>query len=141
MIYAVIDTNVLVSARITKNSSSATVKVLNNMFNGIIKPIFNDEIIAEYADVLHRPKFRMRDEEINLIINYIKKYGIHSDRVPYEGNMPDEKDRPFYEVSLSIEDSFLVTGNLKHFPVTPKVVTPSQIIAIIEERISPYPCP
>ena len=132
MIYAVIDTNVIVSARITKNSSSATVKVLNNMFNGIIKPIFNDEIIAEYADVLHRPKFRMRDEEINLIINYIKKYGIHSDRVPYEGNMPDEKDRPFYEVSLSVENSFLVTGNLKHFPVKPKVVTPSQIIEIIE---------
>ena len=134
MIYAVIDTNVLVSARITKNPSSATVKVLNNMFNGTIKPIFNDEIIAEYTDVLHRPKFRMRDEDINLIINYIKKYGIHSDRIPFDGNMPDEKDHPFYEVSLSVEDSFLVTGNLKHFPVTPKVVTPSQIIAIIEER-------
>ena len=134
MIYAVIDTNVLVSARITKNPSSATVKVLNNMFNGTIKPIFNDEIIAEYTDVLHRPKFRMRDEDINLIIKYIKNYGIHSDRVPFDGTMPDEKDRPFYEVSLSVEDSFLVTGNLKHFPVTPKVVTPSQIIAIIEER-------
>ena len=104
------------------------------MFNGTIKPIFNDEIIAEYTDVLHRPKFRMRDEDINLIINYIKKYGIHSDRVHYDGNMPDEKDRPFYEVSLSVEDSFLVTGNLKHFPITPKVVTPSQFIAIIEER-------
>ena len=134
MIYAVIDTNVLVSARITKNPSSATVKVLNNMFNGTIRPIFNDEIIAEYTDVLHRPKFRMRDEDINLIINYIKKYGIHSDRIHYDGNMPDEKDRPFYEVSLSVEDSFLVTGNLKHFPVTPKVVTPSQIIEIIEIR-------
>lgn len=104
------------------------------MFNGTIKPVFNDEIIAEYEEVLHRPKFRMRDKDINLIINYIKKFGIHSDRVPYDGNMPDEKDRPFYEVSLSIEDSFLVTGNLKHFPITPKVVTPSQIIAIIEER-------
>ena len=134
MIYAVIDTNVLVSARITKNPSSATVKVLNNMFNGTIRPIFNDEIIAEYSDVLHRPKFRMRDEDINLIINYIKKYGINSDRVPFDGTMPDEKDRPFYEVSLSVEDSFLVTGNLKHFPITPKVVTPSQFIAIIEER-------
>ena len=86
------------------------------------------------TNVRHRPKFRMRDKDINLIINYIKKFGIHSDRVPYDGNMPDEKDRPFYEVSLSIEDSFLVTGNLKHFPITPKVVTPSQIIAIIEER-------
>ena len=133
MIYAVIDTNVLVSARITKNPSSATVKVLNNVFNGTIRPIFNDEIIAEYTDVLHRPKFRMRDEDINLIINYIKKYGIHSDRVPFDSTMPDEKDRPFYEVSLSVEDSFLVTGNLKHFPVTPKVVTPSQFIAILEE--------
>ena len=104
------------------------------MFNGTIKPVFNDEIIAEYTDVLHRPKFRMRDEDINLIINYIKKYGIPSDRVPYDGNMPDEKDRPFYEVSLSVEDSFLVTGNLKHFPVTPKVVTPSQIIEIISHQ-------
>ena len=102
------------------------------MFNGTIIPIFNDEIIAEYTDVLHRPKFRMRDEDINLIINYIKKYGSHSDRVPFDGTMPDENDRPFYEVSLSVEDSFLVTGNLKHFPVTPKVVTPSQFIAIIE---------
>ena len=106
------------------------------MFNGTIKPVFNDEIIAEYTDVLHRPKFRMRDEDINLIINYIKKYGIHSDRVPYDGNMPDEKDRPFYEVSLIVEDSFLVTGNLKHFPVTPKVVTPSQIIEIISHHLA-----
>ena len=40
------------------------------MFNGIIRPIFNDEIIAEYTDVLHRPKFRMSDEDINLIIIY-----------------------------------------------------------------------
>ena len=48
--------------------------------------------------------------------------------------MPDEKDRPFYEVSLSVEDSFLVTGNLKHFPVTPKVVTPAQIMEIIEKQ-------
>ena len=48
--------------------------------------------------------------------------------------MPDEKDRPFYEVSLSMEDSFLVTDNLKHFPVTPKVITPAQMIAILEEN-------
>ena len=134
MIYAVIDTNILVSARITKNPSSATVKVLNSLLNATIKPLSNYEIIAEYSDFLHRPKFRMRDEDINLIINYIKNYGIHSDRVPFDGTMPDEKDRPFYEVSLSVEDSFLVTGNLKHCPITPKVVTPSQIIAIIEER-------
>ena len=61
--------------------------------------------------------------------------GFTSRTCPYDPLTTLEwKDRPFYEVSLSVEDSFPVTGNIKHFPVTPKVVTPSQIIAIIEER-------
>lgn len=102
------------------------------MLNGRIKPVYNDEIIDEYTEVLHRPKFKLNDDDIQLLIDYITKYGIHSDRIPYNGDMPDEKDRPFYEVSLSMEDSFLVTGNLKHFPVTPKVVTPAQIISLLE---------
>jgi hypothetical protein len=45
--------------------------------------------------------------------------------------MPDEKDRPFYEVSLSKEGSFLVTGNLKHFPTTPQVVSPAELISML----------
>lgn len=134
MIYAVIDTNVLVSARISKKSLSSTVKVVSHMFNGCIRPVYNDEIIAEYTEVLHRPKFKLNDGDIKVLIDYITKYGIHSDRIPFDGDMPDEKDRPFYEVSLSMEDSFLVTGNIKHFPVTPKVVTPAQMVAILEQE-------
>lgn len=133
MTYAVIDANVLVSASITKNPLSPTVKVVANMLGGRIKPVYNRDIIAEYAEVLHRPKFHLNENDIKLLIDSIQKYGIHSDRIPFDGDMPDEKDRPFYEVSLSVEDSFLVTGNLKHFPVTPKVVTPAQMISIIEE--------
>lgn len=132
MTYAVIDTNVLVSASITKNPLSPTVKVVANMLGGRIKPVYNCDIIAEYAEVLHRPKFHLNENDIKLLIDSIQKYGIHSDRIPFDGDMPDEKDRPFYEVSLSVEDSFLVTGNLKHFPVTPKVITPAQMISIIE---------
>ena len=132
MTYAVIDTNVLVSASITKNPLSPTVKVVANMLGGRIKPVYNRDIIAEYAEVLHRPKFHLNENDIKLLIDSIQKYGIHSDRIPFDGDMPDEKARPFYEVSLSVEDSFLVTGNLKHFPVTPKVITPAQMISIIE---------
>ena len=132
MTYAVIDTNVLVSASITKNPLSPMVKVVANMLGGRIKPVYNRDIIAEYAEVLHRPKFHLNENDIKLLIDSIQKYGIHSDRIPFDGDMPDEKDRPFYEVSLSVEDSFLVTGNLKHFPVTPKVITPAQMISIIE---------
>lgn len=134
MIYAVIDTNVLVSAQISKQPKSATVKVVSSMLNGHIMPVFNEEILAEYTEVLHRPKFHLSDNDINYMLDYIRHYGIHSDRIPYAGDMPDEKDRPFFEVSLSIDDSFLVTGNLKHFPATPKVISPADMVAIIENE-------
>ena len=110
MVYAVIDTNVLVSARISKNPLAATVQVVASMFQNKIIPVYNDEILSEYDEVLHRPKFKVSEEQIKIILDYIKAFGIHSERVPYDGEMPDEKDRPFYEVSLSEESSFLVTG-------------------------------
>ena len=52
---------------------------------------------------------------------------IDSSRFPYDGEMPDEDDRVFYEVCLSEEDSFLVTGNLKHFPKEPQVITAAEM--------------
>ena len=134
MIYAVIDTNVIVSALLTHNLGVATAKVLDSIAKGDITCVYNEDILMEYREVLHRPKFKFPERKIDSLLTFITQKGIHSDRVPFDGTMPDEKDRPFYEVSLSLEDSFLVTGNLKHFPVTPKVVTPSQFIAIIEER-------
>ena len=116
MVYAVIDTNVLVSARISKNPLAATVQVVASMFQNKIIPVYNEE-------------------QIKIILEYIKAFGIHSERVPYDGEMPDEKDRPFYEVSLSEESSFLVTGNLKHFPKTPKVVTAAQMMKILSDSL------
>ena len=40
-------------------------------------------------------------------------------------------DIVFYEVALSKAGSFLVTGNIKHFPKNPIVVTPSEFLRII----------
>lgn len=45
--------------------------------------------------------------------------------------IPDEDDRVFYEVSLSVEDSFLVTGNFKHYPQTPKVISPADFLSVM----------
>ena len=96
MIYAVIDTNVLVSALITKNPEKFP-------------------ILTEVADSL---------------ISYIIENGVEASRVDFAEPMPDEDDRVFYEISLSNEDSFLVTGNLKHYPTSPRVITPAQFINI-----------
>lgn len=131
MIYAVIDTNVLVSAFITHNAQAATVAVVESIMDGRLIPVYNDEILAEYNEVLHRPKFKLNDEDISLQIAAIQMLGIPASRVPYDGDMIDEKDRVFYEVSLAEDESFLVTGNLKHFPRTPRVVTPAEMMEIL----------
>jgi putative PIN family toxin of toxin-antitoxin system len=133
MIYAVIDTNVIVSALITHNSMAATVAVVEHLLSGDITPVYNKEILSEYDEVLHRPKFKLSHNDIRALLEYIETIGIQANRLKYDGEMPDEKDRPFYEVSLSKDDSYLVTGNLKHFPSTPKVVSPAEMIAILSK--------
>lgn len=45
----------------------------------------------------------------------------------------DKDDIVFYEVALSKEDSYLVTGNIKHFPKKPFIVTPTEMVAIISK--------
>ena len=56
------------------------------------------------------------------------EHGIFTDRTDFWGNMPDEDDRVFFEVSLTKEDSFVVTGNLKHYPCMPQVITPAEMV-------------
>lgn len=84
--------------------------------------------------MLHRSKFHLADKDIQRLLYFIQINGIDSSRFPYDGDMPDEDDRVFYEVALSEEDSFLVTGNLKHFPKTPKVVTAAQMMEILDHE-------
>ena len=128
MIYAVIDTNVLVSALITHNPEAATAKVVKLLLNHGFVPMYDADIIVEYNEVLHREKFPIRPDVADALISYIIEYGIEASRAEYAEPMPDEDDRVFYEITLSNEDSFLVTGNLKHYPTMPRVITPAKFI-------------
>ena len=88
-IYAVIDTNVIVSALFSISGQSNPAAIIRKVVDGTITPIFNEEILAEYKEVLSR------------------------------------------------EDSFLVTGNLKHFPKKPFIVSPAEMIQIIHKMQQP----
>ena len=131
MIYAVIDTNVLISALLTRNQQSATVITFKNVLNGYVTPLYNDEILEEYSEVMNRPKFKFNKKDISFILDYFSTFGLNIKRTPFAELMVDEKDRVFYKVALSKDDSFLVTGNIKHFPSDPKVVTPAEFLRII----------
>ena len=136
-IYAVIDTNVLVSALLSRFKNTSTVQLLQFLILGDITPIYNDEILEEYQVVLNRQKFGFPESLIDETLETIKKFGINSSRKESDEILPDPKDIVFYEVALSVEDSFLVTGNIKHFPKKPFVVTPTEMLQIIHETKSP----
>ena len=68
MVYAVIDTNIFVSALITHNSNASTARVLESLFLHRIIPLYNDDIIKEYDEVLHRAKFKLSDDQICTVI-------------------------------------------------------------------------
>ena len=132
-VYAVFDTNVIVSALISRRSDTAVVLALETLLAGEVIPLYNDEILKEYEDVLHRDKFHLPESFIAATINQIKKDGIASERIHSDESFPDPSDVVFYEVALSKEDSFLVTGNIRHFPKNPIVVTPAEFLKLIDK--------
>ena len=134
--YIVIDTNVLVSGLISRNQTSPPVGILNYLFieRGVIVPLFNDEIIKEYETVLKRDKFNIDHKLVDDVIDRIKTIGVSCERIESKEIFKDAKDIVFYEVALSKEDSYLVTGNVKHFPKVDFVVTPAEMMEIIRNR-------
>ena len=133
-IFAVIDTNVIVSALLSSNLESNPVKVFRAIVQERIVPLFNDVILEEYKNVLSRSKFHLDLPLIETVIKAIIADGLNIDRTPAADiDFPDPKDIVFYEVALSVEDSYLVTGNIKHFPVKPFVVTPAEMVRILED--------
>ena len=131
--YAVIDTNVLVSALIRKESIPGL--VVSHALEGKIIPLVNAEILEEYNDVLRRRKFKFDERAVEVIIAGIISRAIHVDAVKIDDYLPDPKDAVFYEVvmeSRKEHDAYLVTGNLKHFPQRTFIVTPREMLNIIE---------
>lgn len=133
--YVVVDTNVFVSALLSKNEDAATVQVLNKLADENIVFLYSDAIETEYRDVLNRPKFHFDKPSVEYLLKTIKKYGILMNPMPSKATLPDPKDLPFYELVLANrhEETYLVTGNLKHFPKEPNIVTPRELLNILDK--------
>lgn len=130
--YAVIDMNVLVSAMLKWNSIPGNIMEL--AFDGLIIPILNNHIVNEYREVLARPKFHFMKEIIYDVLETIQRQGIYVDAAVIDIELPDPKDRVFYEVVMekrNTDNAYLITGNIKHFPVKPFIVTPREMMDII----------
>ena len=135
--YVVIDTNVLVSALITRNENAPTVKILKYLSQNKIVPVYSSEIVKEYYEVLRREKFKLSEEIVLAIVKDIVNNGLEvRDIVEVKEEMSDPTDVIFYAVTLATrdKDTFLVTGNGKHFPAKSFIVTPAELMDIFEKN-------
>ena len=134
--YAVIDTNVILSALLSKKSDTVTVKVIKAVMDGKIIPLLHNDILVEYEDVLYRDKFHLKPATIQVVLQAFKIYGIKVTPKKSDENFSDPDDLIFYEVTLAKRDNdaYLVTGNQRHYPVRDFIVTPAQMISILESK-------
>lgn len=135
--YAVIDTNVLVSAMLKEGS--APWQVVREALDGCIIPLLNSEILSEYGEVLLRKKFGFSQETVAKLVTELPKRAIFLNAEPTNEVLPDPDDAVFYEVVMAAQDkenAYLVTGNLKHFPVKSFIVTPREMLDIIQNNKS-----
>ena len=131
--YAVFDTNVLISSLLTKRTDTATAKVVDAISSGDIIPLYNQEILSEYNEVLHRKEFSFSEERIQKILLMIRQFGLVVNPSPTGEILVDMDDLVFYEIVMEKRDdnAYLITGNIRHFPKRDYIVTPSEMIAIL----------
>ena len=133
--YAVVDTNVIVSALIAKNPDSPPRQVFRAMLSGDIIPLYHSDILDEYEEVLGRKKFHLKKETIQTVLEAIRHFGVEVMPRPTGESLIDMDDLVFYEVAMEKcdDDAYLVTGNQKHYPVRDFIVTPAEMLEILRK--------
>jgi putative PIN family toxin of toxin-antitoxin system len=132
----VLDTNVLVSGVLKPYSPAAS--ILRMVVEGAIQPAYDLRILAEYREVLSRPKFNFGREIVDPLLAQIEEEGFLFSASPLKSHLPDPADEPFLEVALAVGAVALVTGNKRHFPRgaygAVKISSPSEFLEMFRLR-------
>ncbi len=115
MIAAVFDTNVVVSGILTPGGPPG--RILDAILDGVCRPVLTDGILAEYEEVLCRPKFRFSTDDVQLLLDAIRACALVAPYTPFplKTPLPDPDDIIFLEAAAAL-GAPLVTGNVRHFP-------------------------
>jgi putative PIN family toxin of toxin-antitoxin system len=121
----VLDTNILVSALWTPVGNPSTIVSL--VLSDKIMACFDYRILNEYRTVLIRPKFGFSRSQVDALLAEITNRGLTITVTPSTISIPDETDRKFFDVAKACE-ACLITGNIKHYPKDPLVMTPARFL-------------
>ena len=132
----VLDTNVLVSGLLTPFGVCG--EVVRMLMSESVVLCVDSRILLEYEEVLKRPRFKIRHEPVDILMEYIDSTSEMYCPEPLSTSLPDQGDNPFLEVALSAHAHCLVTGNLKHFPRNLRqgvhVLSPREFFDLVADR-------
>lgn len=131
---AVIDTNILIRALLKPQGTVAP--ILGRLRNGDYVLLYSTEILEEIADVLGRPRFRIkygiRDHDIEALLALLVLRGekvVPSQRIEA---CRDPKDDKFLEVAVAGQAEVLVTGDRDLLVLSPfqgiPFITPAEFL-------------
>jgi putative PIN family toxin of toxin-antitoxin system len=135
----VFDTKVVVSSALNihsrRSSQSPPSLCIALAFAGDVTPIVSEELLAEYAGVLLRPRFALPQDQVRGLVEALRNAAVFANPVQVlPGTVNDPDDEHVLGLALGGKASFLVTGNHRHFPKTYegiRIVSPSGFLAII----------
>lgn len=129
---AIIDTNILVSALLTPGGMSA--QLITAIRSQALIPVVSQDILAEYTEVLNRPRFGFANDRIASLLEDMKGLATFLKPQPVSlQDLPDPDDAPFIAAALTAGCA-IITGNGKHFPPATGVGTLSPAEALARLR-------
>lgn len=137
---AVVDTNVLVGGLLTKTPSSPLAAVLDGMLTGRFPFLMSPPLLAEYRNVLRRPKVcslhGLSDEEVDCILVEIVANAIWHETPATENTAtaPDPGDDHLWQLLSTSDDALLITGDrllLHNPPDFASVLSPRSFVDLL----------
>lgn len=132
---AVIDTNVLVSAFIRPDGPPG--QVVQALRSGALIPVVNDDLLAEYEEVLSRPKLCLKAAAVQALLHDLRSIGFADAPAhgPEPAGLPDPSDWPFMALARAAQCP-VITGNVRHFPAVlgMRVMTPREWLEELVRR-------
>ena len=129
----VLDTNIVVSGLLRSLGNPA--QVLSLVLSGMIQICHDKRILAEYAEVLARRRFKFDEARVREVLAKLEVDGLPINAIDQgDLDLPDPDDEPFLAVALAGQADFLVTGNLADYPATKRrgceVVSPAAFMDV-----------
>jgi predicted nucleic acid-binding protein len=92
--------------------------VIDLVTAGRLSVLYDDRIVSEHDEVLHRPRFDFEPRALHAILMQIRAGGEQVSAEPLAVVLPDADDLPFLEVAVAGAAGALITGNAPHYKPT-----------------------